>query len=67
MVDTRAALSAIYWESNRGEDAEREWEFACDLIDTGCAKYRDRKWLVEVRRWPPVMVGMLQKFLSITS
>ena len=66
-ADVANASVALQLEGARRHVAEREWEFACDLIDTGCAKYRDRKWLVEVRRWPPVMVGMLQKFLSITS
>ena len=47
------------------DDAEREWEFACDLIDTGCGKYRDKLWLTTVRRWPPLMVNALQKFLTI--
>jgi hypothetical protein len=65
VVDTRAALAALYWKRNSRNDAEREWEFACDLIDTGCGKYRDKQWLTTVRRWPPLMVDALQKFLTI--
>ena len=48
-VDMRAGLAAIYWSEGRGEDAEREWEFACDRISVGCSKYRSREWLTNVR------------------
>jgi tetratricopeptide (TPR) repeat protein len=65
VVDARAALAALYWNSDRPGDAEREWEFACDTIDVGCAKYRDGHWLRTVRRWPPVMTDLMQKFLKI--
>ena len=65
-VDARAALAALYWASGRPEDAEREWEFACDNVDVGCAKYRDPKWVAETRRWPPAMAELLRRFLGIS-
>ena len=64
-ADARAALAALYWAEGRGEDAEREWEFACDRISVGCAKYRDEEWLANVRRWPPKMVRLLDDFLRV--
>ena len=65
-VDMRAGLAAIYWSEGRGEDAEREWEFACDRISVGCSKYRSREWLTNVRRWPPRMVELLESFLRVS-
>ena len=64
-ADARAALAALYWAEGRGEDAEREWEFACDRISVGCAKYRDEEWLANVRRWPPKMVRLMDDFLRV--
>ena len=31
-VDMRAALAAVYWGLGREQDAESEWEFACQQI-----------------------------------
>ena len=66
LVDARAALAALYWASGRPDDAEREWEYACDNIDVGCAKYRDNRWVAETRRWPPAMAELLRRFLSVS-
>ena len=66
LVDARAALAALYWASGRPDDAEREWEYACDSIDVGCAKYRDNRWVAETRRWPPAMAELLRRFLSVS-
>lgn len=65
VVDARAALAALYWGEGDGEDAEREWEFACDKISVGCAKYRDEAWVRGVRRWPPKMADLLDDFLNL--
>lgn len=64
-VDMRVALAALYWSAGREQDAEREWEYACDRISVGCSKYKDRRWLVDVRRWPPEMVTLLDNFVNI--
>jgi len=64
-ADMRAGLAALYWAGGRREDAEREWEFACDKISVGCTKFRDKEWLSRVRRWPPAMVAYLDNFLNL--
>lgn len=63
--DTRAALAALYWRAGKYEQAEAQWQYACENITAGCSKYQDRAWLSTVRRWPPVMVGYLQDFLRL--
>lgn len=63
--DTRAALAALYWRNGQPQQAEDVWEFACNNISAGCRKYQDKRWLQEVRRWPPVMVSHLQDFLAL--
>ena len=52
----------------RGEVAEAEdaWERACSR-EAGCAKYKDLDYVRRVRRWPPAMVGKLEKFLELKS
>jgi hypothetical protein len=65
-VDARAALAAVYYDAGRVEDAEAAWEYACSRITAGCSKYRDAEWLTKVRRWPPVLVAMLGRFLTLT-
>mmetsp|Transcript_11388 Transcript_11388/g.35998 ORF Transcript_11388/g.35998 Transcript_11388/m.35998 type:complete len:87 (+) Transcript_11388:139-399(+) len=65
-VDMRAARAALLWEDGLEKQAEGEWQFACESIDVGCSKYRDRKWLAEIRRWPPSMVEKMAAFLSIS-
>jgi hypothetical protein len=64
-ADMRAALAALYWSEGREEDAERQWEYACDRISVGCSKYKDTDWLSTVRRWPPRMVKLLDAFVNI--
>jgi hypothetical protein len=64
-VDSRAALAALYYDSGRLEDAENVWEYACDNISVGCAKYKDQEWLRKVRRWPPAMADLLLNFLKL--
>lgn len=64
-VDMRAALAALYYSKGSLDRAEDEFEWACTKIVTGCSKYRDQKWLSEVRRWPPVMVEKMKAFVSL--
>jgi hypothetical protein len=64
-VDARAALAALYYHEGRLELAEDEWEGACTQISVGCGKYKSKEWLETVRRWPPVMVGLLLEFLTL--
>ena len=64
-VDMRAALAALYYSKGSLDRAEDEFEWACTKINTGCKKYRDKQWLSEVRRWPPVMVDKMKSFISL--
>ncbi|CAG9460624.1 unnamed protein product [Pedinophyceae sp. YPF-701] len=63
--DMKIALSALYWSQGREQEAEDLWRFACEEIVVGCEQYRDKRWLREVRRWPPRMVERMSDFLSI--
>lgn len=64
-ADMRAALAVMYWSQEEYDKAETEWEFACNSIKVGCAKYEDIDWLSRVRRWPPVMVARMKDFLAL--
>ena len=64
-ADMRAALAAMYWSAGEQEKAEASWEFACNNIAVGCAKYEDFDWLRRVRRWPPVMVKRMEAFVKL--
>ena len=66
-ADMRVALSALYWSNGKEEEAETQWQFACDNIAVGCSKYQDVDWLRRIRRWPPVMVEKLKDFLALRS
>lgn len=66
-ADMRAALAAMYWARGNTISAESEWEFACNSITVGCAKYEDMVWLETVRRWPPKMVTYMKDFLALKS
>lgn len=63
-ADVRAACAALYYSAARFEDAEDAWERACSR-ESGCAKYRDIDYVTRIRRWPPVMVAKLEKFLAV--
>lgn len=66
-ADMRAALAAMYWARGNTIGAESEWEFACNSISVGCAKYEDMDWLERVRRWPPRMIDYMKDFLALKS
>jgi tetratricopeptide (TPR) repeat protein len=67
LTDLHVLMAADAWERGEREQALKEWTFACDVISTGCAKYRDVQdggWLIEVRRWPSPLVERQRRFLS---
>jgi len=64
-ADMRIALAAMLWSAGQVEEAEAEWDFACNNITVGCAKYQDEEWLTRIRRWPPVMVARMKAFLVL--
>ncbi|WP_083785045.1 tetratricopeptide repeat protein [Synechococcus sp. PCC 7335] len=60
-VDMRAALTAALWETGQRGEAESNWVAVVGL-DT---RYKDLKWVKDVRRWPPKMVTALEHFLTL--
>lgn len=64
-VDIHAALATMHWHLSEEEEAENQWQFACDRINTGCLYYKDINWVEHIRRWPPVMVTRLKDFLAV--
>ena len=64
-VDIHAALATLYWHRSEEEEAETQWEYACDRINTGCSFYKDVNWVSNIRRWPPLMVTRLKDFLAV--
>jgi tetratricopeptide (TPR) repeat protein len=65
-ADVRAAAAALYYSAGRYAEAEDAWERACSR-EAGCAKYKDLDYVRRIRRWPPAMVGKLEKFLELKS
>ena len=75
-IDMRAALAAMHWSRGEEDEAERDWNWACEKINSGvlteggpaldgCALYRDRDWLGRIRRWPPSMVSKMDDFIRL--
>ena len=64
VTDMHALVAAEAWRRGERVDAEREWDFACNAIDTGCRKYRDASWLKEIRRWPDALIDAQLRFLD---
>lgn len=64
-ADMHAALAALYYSKGKVEEAEGQWDYACNSVSVGCAKYKDPDWLSRIRRWPPVMVAKMQSFVSL--
>jgi len=60
-ADMRAAITAAYWEQGKQGEAESNWVAAVGLDP----RYKDLDWVANVRRWPPVMVVALEKFLKL--
>lgn len=59
--DVRAALTAVLWAEGRQGEAESNWVATIGLDK----RYQDLNWVKTVRRWPPVMVAALEKFLTL--
>jgi tetratricopeptide (TPR) repeat protein len=59
--DMRAALTAALWEQGKRGEAESNWVAVVGLD----SRYKHLEWVKEVRRWPPVMVAALEKFLTL--
>jgi len=59
--DVRAALTAALWEEGKLGEAESNWVAVVGLDK----RYQDLDWVSNVRRWPPLMVQALEKFLKL--
>ena len=64
-ADMRAAAAALAWLRGDGAAAEESWNYACDRISVGCARFRDAQWVATVRRWPPRPAAALADFLAL--
>ncbi|WP_269611649.1 tetratricopeptide repeat protein [Prochlorococcus marinus] len=60
-ADARAALSALLWSKGFLGEAESNWAAAAGLD----IRYRDKDWLLNVRRWPPKPTNDLIAFLAL--
>jgi tetratricopeptide (TPR) repeat protein len=59
--DVRAALTAALWQDGQKGEAESNWIAAVGLD----SRYRDLDWVKNNRRWPPLMVAALDRFLHL--
>jgi len=60
-ADARAALSALLWCKGLQGEAESNWAAAAGLD----IRYREKEWLLNVRRWPPKPTNDLIAFLNL--
>ena len=60
-ADARAALSAILWRKGFTGEAESNWAAAAGLD----IRYREKDWLLNIRRWPPKPANDLIAFLAL--
>ena len=60
-ADARAALSALLWKKGFIGEAESNWAAAAGLD----IRYREKDWLLNIRRWPPKPTNDLITFLSL--
>ena len=59
-ADARAALSALLWRKGFIGEAESNWAAAAGLD----IRYRDKEWVLNIRRWPPSPTNDLIAFLA---
>ena len=59
-ADARAALSALLWRKGFIGEAESNWAAAAGLD----IRYREKNWLLNIRRWPPNPTNDLIAFLA---
>ncbi len=60
-ADARAALSALLWCKGFTGEAESNWAAAAGLD----IRYREKDWLLNIRRWPPKPTNDLIAFLAL--
>ena len=60
-ADARAALSALLFIKGSKGEAQSHWAAVAGLEP----HYKDRKWIENIRRWPPAAVNDLMNFLAL--
>ena len=60
-ADARAGLSALLWCKGFTGEAESNWTAAAGLD----IRYREKNWLLNIRRWPPSPTNDLIAFLAL--
>ncbi len=60
-ADARAALTALLWRKGFIGEAESNWAAAAGLD----IRYREKDWLLNIRRWPPSPTYDLIAFLAL--
>ena len=60
-ADARAALSALLWRKGYAGEAESNWAAAAGLD----IRYREKDWVLNIRRWPPKPTDDLIAFLAL--
>ena len=60
-ADARAGLSALLWRKGFLGEAESNWAAASGLD----VRYREKDWLLNIRRWPPKPTNDLIAFLAL--
>ena len=60
-ADARAALSALLWRKGFIGEAESNWAAVAGLD----IRYREKSWLLNIRRWPPEPTSDLIAFLAL--
>ena len=60
-ADARAGLSALLWRKGFTGEAESNWTAAAGLD----IRYREKDWLLNIRRWPPNPTNDLITFLAL--
>ncbi len=60
-ADARAALTALLWHKGSFGEAESHWAAVAGLD----IRYKNKDWLLTVRRWPPEPTNDLLAFLDL--
>jgi len=60
-ADARAALSALLWRKGFIGEAESNWAAVAGLD----IRYREKNWLLNIRRWPPKPTNDLISFIAL--
>ena len=60
-ADANAVLATLYWEKGDFQAGNDCWESALEQD----SRYIDIDWVLNIRRWPPLLVQALEKGLLL--